>query len=81
MTRWIERRDEPTDGVTDGATMDGAEQRRLWCSGGVSRGEVRRRELWGSGGGATTDGGVSAAWQRRGGSGAEERRRRVGKKI
>jgi hypothetical protein len=43
------------DGVTDGAAMDGGdsvEQRRLWCSGGVSRREARRRELRGCGGGA-----------------------------
>jgi hypothetical protein len=44
MTRWIERRDEPTDGVAmDGG--DGAEQWRLWCSGGASRGEARQCEL------------------------------------
>jgi hypothetical protein len=40
--------------MMDGAAMDdgdGEEQWRLWCSGGVSRGEARQREQrWCSGG-------------------------------
>jgi hypothetical protein len=52
MTHWIEQRDEPADGTTDGVAVDGgdgAEQWRLWCSSGASRGEAQLREqrwLW-----------------------------------
>jgi hypothetical protein len=52
MTRWIEQQDEPADGTTDGAAMDGGdgtEQWQVWCSGGTSRGEAQWREqrwLW-----------------------------------
>jgi hypothetical protein len=73
MTRWIERRDETTDGVTDGAAMDcgdDVEQRRLWCSDGTSRGETQWRECGAATARRRRCGRTVAAWRR--GGDAEE---------
>jgi hypothetical protein len=53
---------------------DGTEQRWLWCSGGASRGEARRHELWGHGGGAATGSVAAGSWQRHGRTAVAQRR-------